>query len=105
MHAHLNAISHPLRIFVLEVLNIGTDHLEVNGPPCQNYFVSRYIPQGVGDNCYTFGIFFLNDQTGGQVDTFKEQYQGDTEGVVQRILWEWLEGKGLPVTWIHSSRH
>ena len=57
------------------------------------------IPQGVGGNCYTFGIFLLNDQTGGQVDTFKEQYQGDAKSVVRRILREWLEGKGLPVTW------
>ena len=33
------------------------------------------------------------------MDTFKEQYHGDTESVVRRILQEWLEGKGLPVTW------
>ena len=33
------------------------------------------------------------------MDTFKEQYQGDAESVVRRILREWLEGKGLPVTW------
>ena len=57
------------------------------------------IPQGVGGNCYTFGIFLLNDKTGGKVDNFKEEYHGDTESVVRRILREWLEGKGLPVTW------
>ena len=57
------------------------------------------IPQEVGDNYCTFGIFLLNDQTGGKVDTFREQYHGNAEGVVRRILREWLEGKGLPVTW------
>ena len=57
------------------------------------------IPQGVGGNCYTFGIFLLNDETGGKVDAFKREYHGDTESVVRRILREWLEGKGVPVTW------
>ena len=57
------------------------------------------IPQGVGGNCYTFGIFLLNDQTGGKVDAFRSEYHGDAEGVVRRILREWLEGKGVPVTW------
>ena len=57
------------------------------------------IPREVGGNYHTFGIFLLNDQTGGIVDTFREQYHGDAESVVRRILREWLEGRGLPVTW------
>ena len=31
--------------------------------------------------------------------SFKKEYQGDAEDVILRILEEWLEGKGLPVTW------
>ena len=31
--------------------------------------------------------------------SFKKEYQGDAEDVILRILQEWLEGKGLPVTW------
>ena len=30
---------------------------------------------------------------------FKKEYQGDAEDVMLRILREWLEGKGLPVSW------
>ena len=30
---------------------------------------------------------------------FKKMHLGDAEDVMQRILREWLEGKGLPVTW------
>ena len=57
------------------------------------------IPREVGGNCYTFGIFLLNDRTGCQVDSFRREYQSDAESVVQRILQEWLKGNGLPVTW------
>ena len=30
---------------------------------------------------------------------FKKEYQGDAEDMVLRILGEWLEGRGLPVSW------
>ena len=30
---------------------------------------------------------------------FKKEYQGDAGDVILRVLGEWLEGKGLPVTW------
>ena len=55
------------------------------------------IPQGVGGNWYTFGIFLLNDQTGSRM---KSLCQGPLEDMTQKILHEWLVGKGLlPVTW------
>ena len=56
-------------------------------------------PQQVSANYSTFGIFLLNDQTGSQIHSFKRECQGDAEVVMLRILQEWLEGKGLPVTW------
>ena len=87
-----------LRIFFVEGIKILV--LITSGErPTMPELLRLKIPQGVGGNCYTFGIFLLNDQTGGQVDTFKREYQGDAESVVRRILREWLEGKGLPVTW------
>ena len=61
---------------------------------------------GANYNYFTFGIVLLNDKTGGRVCGFKQACLGDPEDVVLRILQEWLEGKGLPVTWeSHSSRH
>ena len=60
------------------------------------------IPQGVGGNWYTFGIFLLNDQTGSRMKSFRTECQGNPEDMTQMILHEWLIGKGLlPVTW-HS---
>ena len=57
------------------------------------------VPQEVGANYSTFGIFLLNDRTGGRIRSFKKECQGDAEDVMLRILEEWLEGKGLPVMW------
>ena len=57
------------------------------------------VPQEVGTNYSTFGIFLLNDQTGSRIRNFKKECQGDPEDVMFRILQEWLQGKGLPVTW------
>ena len=61
--------------------------------------LSLKVPQEVGANYSTFGIFLLNDRTGSRIRSFKKECQGDAEDVMLRILEEWLEGKGLPVTW------
>ena len=43
--------------------------------------------------------YILNDKTGSRVRGIKQTCLGEPEDVVLRILQEWLEGKGLPVTW------
>ena len=57
------------------------------------------VPQLVGANYSTFGIILLNDKTGSQVDSIEEYCRGNPEKITRKILQEWLEGKGLPVTW------
>ena len=57
------------------------------------------VPQQVGANYSTFGIFLLNDMTGSRVDIIDTECRGKPERIVLKILQEWLEGKGLPVTW------
>ena len=57
------------------------------------------VPQQVGANYSIFGILLLNDETGSRVRSFKKECLGDAEDVVLRILQEWLEGKGVAVTW------
>ena len=57
------------------------------------------VPQQVSANYFTFGVFLLKDKTGSRVRGFKQACLGEPEDVVLRILQEWLEGKGLPVTW------
>ena len=50
-------------------------------------------------NYFTFGILLLNDKTGGRMNIIEDECRGKPERIVLRILQEWLEGKGLPVTW------
>ena len=67
--------------------------------PSLPQLVRLKIPQQVGANYLMFGIILLNDQTGSRIRSFKKECQGDAEDVMLKILQEWLEGKGLPVTW------
>ena len=57
------------------------------------------VHQEVGANYSTFGIILLNDRTGSRVQSLKQACLGNPEDVMLRILQEWIEGKGLPVTW------
>ena len=57
------------------------------------------VPQQVGANYSTFGIILLNDRTGSQVESIEEYCLRNPEKITRKILQEWLEGKGVPVTW------
>ena len=58
------------------------------------------VPQGVGAHYTTFGVLLLNDETGSRVEALKMECLGVPGNITQKILQEWLEGKGLePVTW------
>ena len=58
------------------------------------------VPQGVGANYTTFGVLLLNDELGSRVQALKMECLGVPENITQKILQEWLKGKGLePVTW------
>ena len=58
------------------------------------------VPQEVGAHYTTFGVLLLDDKTGSRVEALKMECLGVPENVTQKILQEWLKGKGLePVTW------
>ena len=57
------------------------------------------VPQEVDANYSTFGIILLNDRTGSRIQSLKQACLGNPEDVMLRILQEWIEGQGLPVTW------
>lgn len=57
------------------------------------------VPQEVGANYFTFGIFLLRDKSGSHVDMIVDECHGKPEKVTCRILQEWILGKGIPVTW------
>ena len=69
------------------------------GQPTLPELLCLEIPQAVGVHYITFGVLLLNDKTGSRVMALKKECQGVAEDVILRILHEWLEGKGLPVTW------
>lgn len=68
-------------------------------PPTLPELLRLKIYQDVGANYSTFGILILNDITGSRISSLKSECQGIPERVMLRILQEWMEGKGLPVTW------
>lgn len=68
-------------------------------PPTLPELVRLRIPEGIGDNYSRFGILLLNDVTGGYVLSLRNTYMGVAQEAVLRILRQWLEGKGLSVTW------
>ena len=68
-------------------------------PPSLPELLRLRVPQEVGANYSTFGIFLLDDQTGTQVDSIEEYCLRNPEKITRKLLQEWLQGKGLPVTW------
>ena len=58
------------------------------------------VPQCVGSHYNTFGVLLLNDELGSRVDSIEDECRGKPERICRKILQEWLEGKGLPATWL-----
>ena len=52
------------------------------------------IIQGIGANYYNFGIFLLNDKTGGKVEALKLEHQLNAEAITRAILSKWLQEGG-----------
>ena len=69
------------------------------GRPTLPELLQLNIPKGIGTKYNTFGVLLLNDETGSQMDSIADECRGKPERICHRILQEWLEGKGLPVTW------
>ena len=69
------------------------------GRPTLPELLQLNIPKGIGTKYNTFGVLLLNDETGSQVDSIADECRRKPERICHRILQEWLEGKGLPVTW------
>ena len=67
--------------------------------PSLPQLVCLKIPQQVGGNYLMFGIVLLNDETGSRVNAIDDECRGKSDRIIVKILQEWIEGKGLPVTW------
>ena len=57
------------------------------------------IPERIGTNYKTFGIFLLNDGNGAKVESIAKE-EGDLIHISLKILSKWLQGEGMqPPTW------
>ena len=78
------------------------------GPPTLPQLLHLKIPQYVGTNYFEFGVLLLNDYRGFRVMNFEQECLRDLEMIVWKILQDWLDEKGVPVTWkslIEVLRH
>ena len=57
------------------------------------------VPQSVGTHYFVFGTLLLDDKTGSRVNSIEDECHCKTQRIICKILQEWLEGNGLPVTW------
>ena len=69
------------------------------GQPTLPELIHLNVLQGVGAHYTTFGILLLNDKLGNRMEAIEDECRGKPEKICRKILQEWLEGKGLPVTW------
>lgn len=68
-------------------------------PPSLPELFRLQLPQRIGTTYTTFGIILLNDKTGCRMESIVDECRGNPERVTQRVLQEWIAGRGLPVTW------
>ena len=58
------------------------------------------LPQRIGSDCFSFGVFLLDDETGARTKAIMVTHQGNPNHINCDIFTEWLQGSGAqPVTW------
>ena len=57
------------------------------------------LPSRVGPKYHSFGTLLLRDDFGDRVTNIVEDCRGKTEMIMMEILRQWLEGKGVEVSW------
>ena len=57
------------------------------------------VYQRIGANYKSFGIFLLNDGDGGKVMNAESNPGCSPVKICERVVEEWLTGKGIAVTW------
>ena len=68
--------------------------------PCKKTVTkSANIPREVGVKYFDFGTHLLQDPTGAHLRDLEHELFRNGKEINKRILTEWLEGKGRPVTW------
>ena len=77
---------------------LDTPDTEKNKPSLPKLLQFK-VPQKVGTNYLNFGIFLLNDEDGSQIQIIDNDCNGRCDRIMCKILSDWLQGKGKPVTW------
>ena len=67
--------------------------------PSLPLLVTLKVSECVGTQYRKFGTLLLNDQIGIRIHFIEKDCLGMPENINMKILQDWLQGKGLPVTW------
>lgn len=57
------------------------------------------IPREVSGKYIEFGVHLLQDDTGAHVSGLEREMRGNAEQINHRIIQEWLNGRGMAVSW------
>ena len=89
-----------LRLAIMKITSLElTMNTLLNLPYKTTVTQSANIPREVGVKYFDFGTHLLQDPTGAHIRDLEHQLFRNGEEINKRILTEWLEGKGRPVTW------
>ena len=61
--------------------------------------ITARVPHEIGAKYYEFGTHLLQDETGAHMRSLEIELNRNSELINQRILQEWLNGEGRPVSW------
>ena len=67
--------------------------------PSLTLLIALNVPECVGTQYRKFGTLLLKDQIGIRIHFIEKDCLGMPENINMKILQDWLQGKGLPVTW------
>ena len=90
-----------LRLATMKITSLElTMNTLLNFPYKTTVTKSANIPREVGVKHFEFGTHLLQDPTGAHLRDLEEELSNKGERINRRILTEWLEGEGRPVTWV-----
>ena len=53
----------------------------------------------MGDKYDLFGTVLLSDETGDKMDIIKNDCRGEAKSITMATLREWVQGRGIEVSW------
>lgn len=70
-----------------------------HGKPTLTQLLDIDFPSRVGPKIEVFGTYILQDEYGNKIANIMESFHHNPEKVAMEVLRQWLEGKGVEVSW------